>query len=80
MKLIKVEYNGKTSQGIYANVTYKNFFGKVKTREAFLEVFWKDNGNHTFLYFPKWANSSNNTPMYNVIQKEMIRQYELNNK
>lgn len=80
MELIKVEYSCKSSQGIYANITYKNFWGKIKTKEAFLEVFWKDNGNHTFLYFPKWVNNGKNTPMYDAIGKEMIRQYELNLK
>lgn len=81
MKLIKVEYTDKTSQGIYANVTYKNLFGKVKTREVFLYVY---NYERKF-YSPiaNWVDSGRTAGgMYShtTIVNEVIRQYELNNK
>lgn len=85
MKLIKVEYTGRTSQAIYANVTFevKKLFRKPKvyTREVFLES--RHYSIESFSPYPSFVDTGENVfhsylHLSHAIQKEMIRQYELN--
>lgn len=83
-KLIKVEYTGKTSLGIYANATFevKKFLRKPKvyTREVFLQ--YRD-GKESFFSLPDFVDTGEQVffsylYLSDAIYKEMVRQYELN--
>lgn len=81
MKLIKAEYNGKSSQGIYANVTFeqKKLFkdSEIITKEVFLDVYNFKTQNYSTL--PQWVDTGKILPginFYQAVAKEIIRQYE----
>lgn len=83
-KLIKVEYTGKTSLGIYANATFEveKFLRKPKTytREVFLRSI---DGKDNFFSQPDFVDTGNQvffSHLYlsDAIYREMVRQYELN--
>lgn len=78
MKVIKIEYTERSSEGIYCNLTYKTFWTFEKEREVFLKEFrTKD-----FSSYPVWVDSGKeieNIAFRKSVQREMIRSYEKSN-